>query len=401
MTAILQLINSFHQGGSERQAVQLTRLLAESNRYRLHLACLERRGVLLDEALRLNLPEITEYPLTSFYDRNAARQVRRFAAYLRQHKIQVVHTHDFYTNVFGIAAARLAGVPVRIASRRETGGMRSRAQKTVERGIYRLAHAVVANADAVRRQLVTEGVSAEKIFTIYNGLDLRRLAPKDSAQRDEMLRALNLPRTEEARPLVTIVANLRHDVKDHPTFLRAARRVREACKGAAFVVAGEGELTGAMRALAAELGLERDVFFTGRCNAVAELLAASSVCVLSSRAEGFSNAILEYMAAARPVVATDVGGAGEAIVEGETGFLVPAGDDSAMAERIITLLREPERAQRMGRRGRQRVEHEFSCAAQLEKTLNLYERLLLSAEDARTPKALEAMTHEGVEKLQN
>jgi glycosyltransferase involved in cell wall biosynthesis len=125
------------------------------------------------------------------------------------------------------------------------------------------------------------------------------------------------------------------------------------------------------------------------------------VCDLSSRAEGFSNAILEYMAAARPVVATDVGGAGEAIVEGETGFLVPAGDDSAMAERIITLLREPERAQRMGRRGRQRVEHEFSCAAQLEKTLNLYERLLLSAEDARTPKALEAMTHEGVEKLQN
>ncbi|HEX8492713.1 MAG TPA: glycosyltransferase [Pyrinomonadaceae bacterium] len=399
MSTVLQLISSFHQGGSERQAVQLARLLAESNRHRLHVACLERQGVLLDEALRMNLPEIPEYPLTSFYDANTVRQLRRFATYLREHKVEVVHTHDFYTNVFGMAGAALARVPVRVASRRETGGMRTRAQKKVEQGVYRLAHAIVANAEAVRRGLINEGVSERKIVTIYNGLDLERLKPKIDARREETLRLLNLP-SEETRRFVTIVANLRHDVKDHPTFLRAARRVRAVVPDAAFVLAGEGELTEAMRALAAELGIERDVFFTGRCAAVAELLAASEVCVLSSRAEGFSNAILEYMAAARPVVATDVGGAREAIVEGETGFLVAAGDDKVMAERIITLLREPERARSMGGRGRLRVERKFSCAAQLENTLNLYERLLASKRVENSQGAIKAVAHEGVEKFQ-
>lgn len=400
MTTVLQLINSFHQGGSERQAVQLTRLLAESNRYSVHVACLERQGVLLDEALRLNLPEIPEYPLTSFYDLNAAKQLRRFAAYLREHRIEVVHTHDFYTNVFGIAAASLARVPVRIASRRETAGMRTPAQKKVELGAYKLAHAIVCNAEAVRRQLIAEGVKADKITTVYNGLDLDRLMPLANLARDEMLSRFNLPR-DEGRLFVTIVANLRHDVKDHPTFLRAARRVREALPEAAFVIAGEGELTNDMRALAAELGIERDVFFTGRCADVAGLLSVSDVCVLSSRAEGFSNAILEYMAAARPVVATNVGGASEAIVEGETGYLVSAGDDEAMAARIISLLREPERARRMGERGRLRVEGKFSCAAQLEGTVNLYERLLAGARPSRSRETIKTVAHENAEKLRS
>ena len=399
MATVLQFINSFHQGGSERQAVQLARLLAESKRHQLHIACLERRGVLLDEALRMNLPLIPEYPLTSFYDANAVRQLRRFAAYLREHRVEVVHTHDFYTNVFGMAAATLARVPVRVASRRETGGMRTRAQKKVERSVYKLAHAIVANAEAVRRGLVAEGVSDEKIVTVYNGLDLERLTAKSSGEPESALLQFNLPHGERRR-FVTIVANLRHDVKDHPTFLRAARRVRAAVPDAAFVVAGEGELIDSLRSLAAELEIEHDVFFIGRCTAVAELLAASEVCVLSSRAEGFSNAILEYMAAARAVVATDVGGAREAIVEGETGFLVPAGDDEAMAERIIALLREPEKARLMGERGRLRVERKFSCAAQLENTLNLYERLLAIKQTERSRGAVKAVAHEGVEKFQ-
>ncbi|MGH9901532.1 MAG: glycosyltransferase, partial [Pyrinomonadaceae bacterium] len=168
-------------------------------------------------------------------------------------------------------------------------------------------------------------------------------------------------------------------------------RVRAAVPEAAFVLAGEGELIEPVRSLAAELGIGRDVFFTGRCARVPELLAVSDVCVLSSRAEGFSNSILEYMAAARPVVATDVGGAREAVVEGETGHLVRAGDDELMAERLIGLLREPERARAMGHRGRQVAEEKFSCGAQLERTERLYGRLL-----AGVAKGTAARTVEGV-----
>jgi glycosyltransferase involved in cell wall biosynthesis len=369
------LIGSFYQGGSERQAAQLTRLLKESNQYHVHLACMDKSGALLDEVEQMGLADIPEYRLTSFYDRNALVQVRRFALHLQKRGIDIIQTHDFYTNIFGMAAARLAGVRVRIAARRETTGWRTPAQKIVERQAYRFAHTIVANSEAVRRQLLTEGVADRKIVTIHNGIDLDRLAVPESYNRRDALASFGLPTAPQLR-FVTIVANLRHAVKDHPTFLRAARRVRAALPAARFVIAGEGELSGAMREMAAQLGIADETFFIGRAERVAELLAASDVCVLSSKAEGFSNSILEYMAASRPVVATDVGGAREAVIDGETGYIVPAGADKEMAARILALLENPEQARAMGERGRRLVEQRFSCAAQFAATHDMYDRLL-------------------------
>ncbi|MBA2733124.1 MAG: glycosyltransferase [Acidobacteria bacterium] len=376
--AVLQLINSFEQGGTERQTVQLTRLLHESGRYDVHVACLSGKGPMRHEVEALGFKDIPEFPLTSFYNRNALVQLRRLARLMRAQKIDVVQTHDFYTNVFGMAAAALARVPVRIASRREMGGLRSRKQRIVERRAYNLAHAVVANAEAVRRDLIEEGVFTEKIVTIYNGLDSHRVASAPLLKRKQALISFNLP-LEENRRFVTIVANLRLPVKDHPTFLRAAKLVREAIPNAGFIIAGEGELLGSMRELSAQLKLESDVFFTGRCSDVPALLSISDVCVLSSRAEGFSNSILEYMAAGRAVVTTDVGGAREAVVEGETGYIVPIGDSHKMAERIIALLGDSDMAREMGERGRRIVEQKFSCEAQLTHIEALYERLLAKA----------------------
>jgi glycosyltransferase involved in cell wall biosynthesis len=312
---------------------------------------------------------------------------------LREREIDIVHTHGLYTNIFGIIGAAYARVPVRIASRRETGGLRNGIRRWGERRAFRLSHAVIANAEAVRRELIAEGVRAEKIVTVYNGLDVGRVAPQEKISREDALALLGLPR-DTSRRFVTIVANVRHPVKDHPMFLRAARRVRDALPQTAFVIAGEGELMESLRTLAAELGMERDVFFLGRCEHVAELLAVSEVCVLSSKAEGFSNAILEYMAAERAVVATDVGGAREAILEGETGYLVPSGDDAMMAERIISLLNDKERTREMGERGRRIVEEKFSCEAQLERTEKLYDALMKRAAP-RVLRSIETIGREG------
>lgn len=372
---VLQLIGSFHQGGSERQAVQLSRLLLESRRYGVHVACLTREGVLLSEVEKLGIGDVPEFPLTSFYDLNAGRQIRLLAKCLRERRIDIIHAHDFYTNVFGMAAASLARVPVRIASRRETGGMRSSAQNYVQRRAYGLAHAIVANSDAVRRHLMHEGVPKKKIAVIHNGLDTNRVTVLSASTRSEMLELTALPTGDERR-YVTIVANMRHVVKDHKTFLRSAMLVSERVPDAAFVIAGEGELMESLKAFAVDLGLGDKTHFTGRCHHVAELLAASAVCVLSSTHEGFSNSILEYMAAARPVVATDAGGAREAIADGLTGYVVPCGDDGSMADRIVELLLDPVRAKEMGERGRLRVEQTYSCEAQLAHTEELYDRLL-------------------------
>jgi glycosyltransferase involved in cell wall biosynthesis len=98
--------------------------------------------------------------------------------------------------------------------------------------------------------------------------------------------------------------------------------------------------------------------------------------VLTSRGEGFSNSILEYMAAGKPVIATDVGGAREAIIDGETGYLVASDDDAAMASKLIEILGDEKRARVMGEKGKQRIAERFSSAAQLQKTLRLYNELL-------------------------
>ena len=373
--AVLQLIDSFNQGGSERQALQLTRLLYESGRYDVRLACLSPEGSLRSTIEDLDLGEIHAFSLTSFYDQNAVRQLRRFVRCLKSSRIDILHTHDFYTNVFGMAGGRLARTPVRIASMRETSGMRSMAQAHVQRFVYSLAHHVVANSNAVREKLIADGTSAEKVTVVYNGLDLKRMAT--SASRSKSLALLDLPDDDVGpRRFISIVANMRHEVKDYPMFLRAARQVRDAIPDAAFLLAGEGELSDSVRGLAKKLGIDHCTFFLGRCEKLAELLSISEICVLSSKAEGFSNSILEYMAAARPVVVTDVGGAREVVSEGETGYLVASGDDATMATRLISLLRDPAKARSMGENGKRVIEEKFSCEAQLARTEELYEQLL-------------------------
>ena len=370
---VLQLIGSFNQGGSERQAVQLTRLLCADGAYNIRVGCLSKEGVLLKEIQELGLPTIPEFPLNSFYDANMLRQVRLCAKYLRENKIDLIHTPDFYTTIFGMLAARLARTPARIASKRETDGMRSVTQKAMEKNAYIFAHSVVANAAATKRHLIERGVRESKIEVIYNGLDPARLSPDPKISRAGILGSLGLPM---GKKLVTIVANLRHPVKNIPMFLRAAKIVLDGVPEAAFVIAGEGELMSDMKAMTAELSIAGKVYFLGRCAKVAELLSVSYVGVLSSTSEGFSNSILEYMAAALPVVATRVGGADEAVLEGETGFLVESDDHAAMAERLMELLSNEHKASRLGGHGRSKVYLDFSPGRQLKSTKALYEKLL-------------------------
>ncbi|NJM52026.1 MAG: glycosyltransferase [Blastocatellia bacterium] len=371
---VLQFINSFHQGGSERQAVQLTRLLHEDGEFEVFLVCLNNEGVLRSEVEKLGFTEFPEYKLTSFFNANFLKQARNCAKYIRQNNIEIVQTHDFYTNVFGMFAATLAGVKGKIASKRETGSMRSKAQKIIEKLAFSRANAIVANAQAVKNYLISEGISANKINVVYNGLDLERLTPKET-NREKICEELGLPSNENAK-FITLVANLRHTVKNQPMFLRAANKVLEKHPNSHFVLAGEGELREELEQMASDLKISQNIHFIGRCTRVPELLSISFVCTLTSFNEGFSNSILEYMAAGKPIVATRVGGASEAIIEGETGFLVESDDDNSLAEKLIRLLENEEKANEMGRRGRERVEAKFSCEAQLEKTKNLYESLL-------------------------
>jgi L-malate glycosyltransferase len=371
---VLQLIGSFHQGGSESQAVALTGLLKAEGSFDVSIATLNNEGVLRERIEASGLSKIPEFPLTSFYDTTFVHQVRRFAQFLRDNNIDIIHTHDFYTNIFGMAAAALARVPVRIASKRETMNMRSAAQNVTEKAAFASAKAITVNSEAVRRFLIGRSIPREKMHLIYNGIDLARFA-RINGDRKSICKKTGLP-TEGKVHFVTMVANMRHAVKNIPMLLRAAKRIIRSRPEIHFVIAGEGELEQPLRCLSQDLGIAQNVNFIGRCDDIPALLSVSSVCVLTSTAEGFSNSLIEYMAAGKAVVATNVGGACEAIVEGKTGFLVKSDDDAEMCERLLELLNDDDKRARFCMEGKRVVAENFSSEVQLKRTIDLYNALL-------------------------
>ncbi len=371
---VLQLIGSFHQGGSERQAIALTRLLNNDGSFEIFVATLNNDGVLRHEIDAIGLSEIPEFPLTSFYNANFVRQVRRCANYLRDNKIDLIQTHDFYTNVFGMVAATLAGVPALVASKRETSGVRSASQEFVEKLAFGRAHAIVVNSKSVKKYLTDLGINTDKIKVIYNSLDLKRFAKIDQCNSNDLIK-LGLPTADDIQ-FITIVANLRHNVKNLPMLLRASKRVIGERSLAHFVIAGEGELEGELNNLAKQLGVAQNIHFIGRSTDIPALLGVSDICVLTSTAEGFANSILEYMAAGKPVVATNVGGASEVIADGVSGYLIDSDDYETMAARLIELLDDKQKAARYGAAGRRIVTGLFSESIQLRDTIGLYNSLL-------------------------
>ena len=349
----------------------LTRMLKKDATFDVFAATLNKDGILRPEFDEIGL-ETPEFSLTSFYNANFVAQVRKCSRYLHENKIDLVHTHDFYTNVFGMAAATLAGTAVRIASKRETNGMRTKAQDFIEKIAFGRSEAIVVNSEAVRAYLIKRGIPPGKLEMIYNGLDLERFAAFDDLNATRA--QFNLPDGDGIK-FVMMVANLRSHVKNVPMLLRAASRVVRTNPEAHFVIAGEGVLKSELKQTAAELGVANNVHFIGRCTDVPALLSLSTACVLTSTAEGFSNSILEYMAAGKPVVATNVGGAAEAIIDGETGYLVRSDNDEEMASRLADLLADQKKADQMGRMARKITEQRFSSEIQCAKVLSLYENL--------------------------
>ncbi|HEX4936075.1 MAG TPA: glycosyltransferase, partial [Gemmatimonadaceae bacterium] len=260
------LVNSFADGGTERQAVLLANALHQSGRWLVRVDSLEPGGPLanvLDDALRLARKS---YPLEGFMTIGACRALAAFATSLRSDRVDVLHTHGFYPNVFGMAAGALAGVPVRIASKRESVALRSGARRRIERVAFALATRVVANCNAVRDELVGEGIGSHRIVVIPNAVDPRRIpaAEPDACGVGDAARA-RVPGTNGGGPRLVAVTNFHHAAKDHATLLRALRRVVGACPDAHLTIAGDGPRIREVTALVQSLGLGAHVHLAGRC----------------------------------------------------------------------------------------------------------------------------------------
>jgi len=284
----------------------------------------------------------------------------------------VVHTWLFTADTYGRMAARRAGVRRIVCAMRNTIDDMPPRQRLVNRALTGWTSAVTVNAEAIRKGLVEQGgVPSAKIRTIYNGIYLNGLAEDSSAQD---LSPSDWP-VRAGVPVVGMIARLSAQ-KDHRTFLEAARLVAQQKHETVFVLIGDGPMRPAIEGWIQELGLAGKVHLLGERKEARQFLPLFTVCALASRYEGCSNVIMEAMAAARPVVASDVGGNRELIVDGKTGLVVPPRDASALAQAILSLLQDPPRAGAMGLAGRERMQREFTMDAAAQRTRQLYEELM-------------------------
>ena len=329
----------------------------------------------------LSLPMLAEFPcpvevlpLRRTYDFNALCMGVRLAKFIRERKVDIVHTFFASADLWGGAIAKLSRRPV-ISGRRDMGFQRSLKHRVAYRALHGMFDRVLAVSELVRKYSIEQdGLDPAKVITIYNAVDAKASPAETKAEIRSLLGL------EDASHVITTVGNIRY-IKGLDLLIRAAAVVCREFPGARFVIAGgavsaEPGYLGELQKLCQMLDVAGKVKFLGPIGDVTPLLEASDVFCLLSRSEGFSNALLEAMARGLPCVATRVGGNGEALEDGHTGYLVDSDDSDMAVERLLSLLRNPIRARQMGAYGRQTVASRFTPGIVTEQLVQVYDTLL-------------------------
>ena len=375
---VCHVITKLDVGGAQDTAVELCARL-DRGRYRTVLVAGPWEGgdgPMADEARSRGVdvrivPNLVR-PLSPVRDvRAVAALVRLF----RDLRPDVVHTHSSKAGIVGRLAARLAGVPVVVHTvhgwsfNDRMGRLRRWTYRALERRAARRTDALVVVCDRDRRRGLDARIGADDTYALVrSGIDVRAFDRwVDPAVARSML---DLPL---AGPVVGSVTRLTRQ-KDPLTFVRAAAAIRRAVPDANFVLVGDGPLRADVEKEAAELGLLDQLVVAGVRRDVAAVLPAFDVFVLSSLWEGLPRVVLEAMAAGVPVVATDVDGVGEAVVDGRTGRLVPPADPHALAAATVALLDDPGHAAQVAELARYRLAG-FTVEAMVNDTDALYRRL--------------------------
>jgi glycosyltransferase involved in cell wall biosynthesis len=305
----------------------------------------------------------------------ALRQIRFLAEGL-----DILHVHGARAAFFGrLAAMSMGGRRPRVVytihgfAAPHYPPPKRQALLFLERWLARLTDAWICVSHAERDALLAAGIAdAPRIRVIWNAIDLARF-PDIQNQRREVRIAINVPADAF---LVTTVCRL-YRPRDFQTLLCAFRRVRDALPQAQLLIVGDGPLRAQIAQWVESLGLQDQVHLLGMRSDVPQLLAATDVFILSSRGwEGLPLTVLEAMASSLPVVASDVGGTGEAVIHQQTGYLFPPGDVAALADHLQTLASDPALARQMGRYGLARVNEFFTIQRMVRETAELYEQLL-------------------------
>ncbi|HOV75603.1 MAG TPA: glycosyltransferase [Candidatus Hydrogenedentes bacterium] len=365
MMRVCYVIPSLEIAGTERQLLYLLQGLARD--CDLTVACTNRAGALAGEARRAGA-RVMELGVCSGWDPSAWWKLRRV---FEAHRPDVVHSFLFGFDLYANLAARQTGVPVVISSRRQLATWKKRRHLFIQRRANQWVDCVVANSRAVAEFAIAQERADPRLFRIIpNGiapdLFIRRADPHGLRPR------YNIPPCSR---VIGIVANF-SPVKDHGLFVRMAGELRRRRADVHFLMVGIGPLVQSVESNLRARGLSDCFTRVASIADIADLYALMDVSVLCSKAEGFPNAILESMAASRPVVAAAVGGIPELIADGDTGRLIASRDPGAFADAVEWVLDHPEESRAMAARGASFVQDHFSVERMVEGYRALYAEFL-------------------------
>ncbi len=376
---ILFVAESFGVGGTEHHLLELLPALKDKG-FDVAAFCFTERGRWAGQLEAAGIPVTAAPSLGTTRKRSLLAPLRiaggaaTLGRLIRRSRPSIAHFFLPGPYLVGAPVAIAAGVPIKLMSRRSLGDYQQSwlGAATIERALHRRMDAVLGNSRAVVEELVRkEGCAESRTRLIYNGVRF----PETRLTRGEARARLGL---DEHALVAVMVANL-FPYKGHLDLIQALATIADALpKPWSMLCAGRDSGCGADIARAiAKAGLGENVRLMGERSDIPLLLEASDISILSpTRNEGFSNAVLESMAAGLPMVVTDVGGNAEAVIEGDTGFVVPAHDPEMLGAAILKLAHDPGLRQSMGERARQRAAEHFSLAASVDRYCVLYEELL-------------------------
>lgn len=356
------------RGGAEEHMLCLLRGL-DRRRFRPLLVCPTEMHALLQP----ELPEDVAVLPLGLYSHRQFGLMWELSSFLRREHVDVLHSHGFRPSLLASPVGRWAGVPVTVETPhvREYWRKGWKANYAVDRVASRVVDRYIAVSEANKKYLVDEKkLSAKKVTVIRNGCDIERFAALPAVDAGLKSRA----GFAEGDPVLVVAARLEPQ-KGHSVLLRAMAVLKVEFPRLRLVLLGDGSLRGELENEARELGLENSVHMPGHSPDVRQWMSIADVCVLPSFAEGLPLFAIECLAMQRPMVASDVDGTPEIVVDGETGLTVPAGDVAALALAIACLLRDPARAAGMACNGAKWVREQFTLERQIRETEELYAEL--------------------------
>ena len=357
-------------GGAERMLLNTIRLLPQE-RFRCSLITFKMDTSLIPFR-SLPCPHLV-IPIRRTYGWNALKAARQIRSFIRDEKVQIVHTFHETSDLWGGLITRMRRGPALVSSRRDMGILRSAKHNVAYRMMNSKFDMVLTVSDEIRRLCIQrDRMPAHKVITLYNGLELADHLVDGKAR---LRQSIGL---DPDAPVVITIGHIRR-IKGIDVLVETAARVVREFPRVVFVIIGRNSDPRHFEEVSARIerfGLRDNIKFLGESEDVLSLLSLGNVFFLPSRSEGFSNALIEAMACGLPCVATRVGGNAEAIDEGRSGYLVENEDSDTAAERILRLLRDPGSAKKLGATGKEIVAARFTAKAMIEQLTAVYEQLL-------------------------